>query len=508
MNIKTIIIGIVLIIGIAFVASEYGAFQELSVATSGDSPELVYQVRGETFEYKYLYRAPYPEMWSICRAEPISFDVDGKNIIYVYLGDKTLEASRYCNGPVLGSIADYCYFGVEDPNPYDDVVEYKCIGYCAPLKSVCDGSVLQTCNADGSAIDKVACEYGCENSACLIPEVLFALNLQTADSYVFGQDVSVQASMIVNDKPHPGSLINGKIIKDGGVIAETSVYTDDNGVADLVFTNVEGIGDATIQVSTVHLGEVKTTTEDIYFGGEAIIFTPTTYSYIQYTTKDVEFTIEIKDGKGRYITPTTGELTVISTMTSANVLSNNVEYIGNGKYRITSDVSGSGLYNGKVNLLYQGVNFESIGISIDIRDVTIDIDTSDITPVATLGNTETIAFYTMSSLGGNIEPDEITIEVSYPGGYITDTLTMNDLTRVNTGSYEFDYTFNEIEKFTFNIYADKEDYTRGTARASVSVASTVEEAFNPIVFVLNNMNLIIGGVVLIIGFVLYRRYKK
>lgn len=508
MEMKHLIIGILVLIGIAFVASEYGIFQELSVASSPDSPELVYQTYSSPVQaWKSEWAYAHPGFKCVLASlNYVSTDnqISIENVNFAWMQEYV--CTDY--DPYSGQVVEYCVFGVYDPYPFNGVEEFKCVGYCSPTKSVCVGNVLQTCNIEGTEILKTYCEYGCEYNTCIFPDVLFAFNIQTADSYLYGQDASVQASIIVNDKPHQGNLVNGKIIKSGGVISEASAYTDENGVADLVFKNVEGVGDATIQATTVYLGETKTVTKDIYFGGEAIIFIPTTYSYFQYTTKDVEFNVEIKDAKGRYITPTTGELTVISTMTNANILSSNAEYIGNGVYRITSDVSGSGLYNGKVNLLYQGVNFESLGINIDVRDVTLEIDTSGITPMATLGDTETIRFTTTSSIGGEVDPDSITIEISYPSGYVTDTLTKSDLTRVSAGAYEFDYTFTEVEKFTFNIFADKEDYTRGTARASVSVAPVVEEAFNPLVFLLTNISWIIGAVLLIIGIIVYRRLKK
>lgn len=510
MEMKHLIIGILILIGIAFVGSEYGIFQELSVASSPDSPELVYQIHSESYGSCWIDCPTCAWTYHLgqCKAATCVPMASGNNIIWWNENPACTYDVKVVGAKYPGDIIEYCYFGAEDPNPYDNIDEAKCIGYCNPGKTVCVGSVLQTCTADGSEILKTYCEHGCENNACISPDVLFGFNIQTADSYLYGQDALVQASIIVNDMPYSSNLVNGKIIKDGGVISEASAYTDENGVANLLFRNVEGVGDATIQATTLYLGEIKTVTKDIYFGGETIIFIPTTYSYFQYTTKDVEFNVEIKDAKGRYITPTTGELTVISTMTNANILSSNAEYIGNGVYRVTSDVSGSGLYNGKVNLLYQGVNFESLGINIDVRDVTLEIDTSGITPMATLGDTETIRFTTTSSIGGEVDPDNITIEVSYPAGYITETFTMDDLTRVSTGVYEFDFTFTEVEKFTFNIFADKEDYTRGTARASVSVAPVVEEAFNPLVFLLTNISWIIGAILLIIGIIVYRRLKK
>ena len=510
METKHLIIGILVLIAICFVGSEYGVFQELSVTASPDSPELVYQTHSDSCTGCYI-DCPTCE-WTYsrgqCEGATCVPKASGNNIIWWNENPTCTYSVKIIGAKYPGDMIEYCYFGVEDPDPYDGINEFKCIGYCKPEKTVCVGNVLQTCTADGTEIIKTYCEYGCENNACTMPEILFGFTLQTADSYIYGQDALVQASIIVNDLPYTSNLVNGKIRKDNGIISEASAYTDENGVADLLFKGVEGVGEASIIVTTVYLGETKTVTKDIYFGGETIIFIPTTYSYFQYTTKDVEFTIEIKDAKGRYITPTSGELTVISTMTNANVLSSTSEYIGDGKYRILSDVSGSGLYNGKVNLLYQGVNFESIGIQIDVRDVTLEIDTSGITPMAKLGDTETIEFIVSSSIGGLVDPENITIEVSYPSGYVTDTLTKDDLTRFSHGVYNFDYTFTEVEKFTFNIFADKEDYTRGTARASVSVAPVVEEAFNPLVFLLTNISWIIGVLVLIIGFVVFRRLKK
>lgn len=511
MNMKTFIIGIILLVGAVFVGSEYGIFQELSVATSPDSPELVHQTYKDS---SIIFHWINPT--SACVGKGYPMLTEDNYIIYnrygfgCYANIVTDENREYLlNLPVWNKKIEYCYFNAEDPNLYDDVVELKCIGYCAVGQSVCEGDVLQTCNIEGTAIDKVLCEHTCENGVCIIPEVFFALNLQTADSYIYGDDVKVVASVIVLDKPLANTQVRGKLLKDGGVVAETIATTDSNGIANIVFQRVEGVGTLQLEASTTRLDETIIETKDIYFTGDAVIFASTTYSYIQYTTDEVEFNVNIKDGSGRYISPTSGTLTVMSTMTGNEIISSTSEYLGEGDYLIKSVVSGPGTYNGKVGMTYQGVDFESIGINIDVRDVALEVGVSDFAPSAVIGETKTLQFNVVSSIGGHVDPDAVEIVVSYPSGYVTDRINMIDMTRISEGVYEFDYTFDEVEKYSFDIYVDKEEHVRGHGKATVAVTGITDDDISLLAWLISNTKMMFIVVIVILSiFFVYKRSKK
>ena len=121
-----------------------------------------------------------------------------------------------------------------------------------------------------------------------------------------------------------------------------------------------------------------------------------------------------------------------------------------------------------------------------------------IKPIATLETTETLTINFVSAVGLPLDPDEITIRISLPTGYEKDFLTINDLTRVTNGTYEFDYYFAEVEKYSFDIHASKEGYATGNAKATVSVTGE-GGAFGPGPgFGFSNLKLIFYAVIVLI----------
>lgn len=428
-------------------------------------------------------------------------------------GNNIVLRSDTLNGGVFNAVYYICPNGAYDPYPNNGIIEAKCLGYCKPNTSICDSNILKVCNPEGTDIISTRCTLGCLNisslttsPSCVLPHTPLSIELIPTPPYLYGKDAVIKAYVIVDDTPYQGSLVTAKLLKDSGIISETSAYTQSDGYATLIFSNVEGIGTVTAVVTTTYLDKTVTAEKNIYFGGETIIFTPTTYSYIQYTAKPVEFTISISDIKGKYINPSMGTLTVTSTLSNSAILNSQITYLGNGQYKIISTVSGSGIYTGKVKLSYYGIDFESKGIQIDIRDTSLEINTAGITPTAFLNTTETITFTTTSSIGGTVEPDAITIDIQYPDGYTTKHLTTSDLRSLGSGIYSFNFTFPQLEKYTFNIYADKIGYTRGSSTISIAVSS-LEEEFNYIGTVLSNAP-IIALISLISIFIWYIRIRK
>ncbi len=503
----------IIILGIIICSIGFIIFNNpMGLSSASINPALEYKTytQNDTVPCRGTYTKCTPNQWGGygCYIAPNTGTqcyrvASGYNIIL-----KSIDPLNDANG-----IYEYCPNGVYDPNPDNGIIEAKCLGYCKPGTRVCDGNILRVCNPDGTDTINTGCTLGCVNTSslstvpsCVLPHNPFGISLKTESSYLYGKDAVAQVSVIVDDRPYEGALIRGKIFKDGGIISETTAYTKEDGNANLVFSNVEGVGTAKMIVSATYIDKVVEVQKDIYFTGETLVFTSTTYSYIQYTAKPVEFTVEIKDIKGKYISPSMGNLSVISTMSNSNVLNNHFTYIGNGQYQVFSNVSGSGIYTGKVKMLYQGVEFESNGIQINIRDTTLEIDTSGIKPVALLGDTEVLRFSVMSSVGGVINPDDIYIDIQYPDGYTTDKLTKEDLYKVSDGVYEFTYKFNQLEKYTFNVYADKVGYTRGTSRMSIAVSS-IEEEFNYVGFILSNI-VWIFVIIIAASVILYRSRKK
>jgi len=301
----------------------------------------------------------------------------------------------------------------------------------------------------------------------------------TSGTYHFGDRVEVEVQLLIGGEGYPNNLIKAKIESGGEVVSETTDITDSGGYANLIFPSVEAIDEAILIVSSTVNGVEKISTSDMFFSGITILFEPTTESYTQSNKVPVVFFVEAKDALFRDISPELiNNLQAITSLTQGTTSNEVIEYLGNGLYQISTDVEGTGVFLGKLAFEYEDIYFESPSIQITVGVVTLSIDTSKIAPLAYIGETETYEISFASSLGFPITPDAVEIIVSLPSGFEEETLTLNDLIKTGEGKYVFDYSFTQVEKHTFDIYLDKEGYTRGSARASVSVTSE-EGDFGP-----------------------------
>jgi len=386
----------------------------------------------------------------------------------------------------IGSIerqVEYCPFGTLDPTPFDGLNNYKCDGLCIPNSAICrDDNTLLRCRGDGNSIETITCGFKCEDGICL--ELDYNLFIDTnRNSYNLGDDILVNGRFTQPTNPATpiqGVLVTAQIIKNNAVIRELSEYTDSLGEINLVFTNINSVGEVEIKLSLTHLNKLYEKNKIVNVAGELITFEVTTYSYTQYETEPIKFTVLMKDSQGRYVYPEKlTNLRGIATLTSGQVLNSSVEFKGNGEYEITSNVVGVGRYVGKLAFEFEGTPHDSPIIEIDVEKIRISVDTSEIIPVATLGedNEYTIRLY--DSLGNKLDPDDLYIEIDFPDGITTDLIPFNEFTKVEEGVYTFNYNFPQVEKFTLNILADKTGYVRGSAKASVAVSGEKELVAGP-----------------------------
>ena len=146
--------------------------------------------------------------------------------------------------------------------------------------------------------------------------------------------------------------------------------------------------------------------------------------------------------------------------------------MGSGVYEVSSEVNGTGIFLGRILFNYQGQSFESPSIKIDVESATISVGTNLIPPSTALDTEETLTISFASSAGKALDPDEITIRVSLPSGYEEDVLYLKDLKRISEGTYEFNYLFTQVEKYSFDIVAKKGGFATGNAKATVSVTGS------------------------------------
>lgn len=409
-------------------------------------------------------------------------------------------------------IDDCGSFGVVDPLPFNGIDELKCDAYCIPFSKECivriDGkNESQICVADGSIIEHEICYSACEYGVCTISPFI---EIPTIGDQEYGKDFNVTIRLLLGDEPLASNLIVGRIEFDGAPITETSGFTDDNGYVTLEFKKVEAVGFVSLVASTTIRGIEKQESTEIFFSGIPVNFEVTTESYVQSNEVNITFLVEVIDAKNRPVHLELVENLQAETSLSEGIILNNyVEYLGSGIYEVLSEVNGSGIFLGGISFNYQGEHFESPLIKLDVEYATISVGTSLIKPLAILGTTETITINFVSALGLPLDPDEITIRISLPTGYEKDILTMSDLTKVINGTYEFDYYFEEVEKYSFDIHASKEGYATGNAKATVSVTGE-EGVFGPgPAFGFSNLKLIFyAAVVLIILFFIIKSGRR
>ena len=73
------------------------------------------------------------------------------------------------------------------------------------------------------------------------------------------------------------------------------------------------------------------------------------------------------------------------------------------------------------------------------------------------------------STGELFNPAQIEIRVTNPKSTIVETFTLSELNNPSVGEFSLDYTFVEVEKYSFDIYVDEPGYDRAYIKATVAV---------------------------------------
>lgn len=335
---------------------------------------------------------------------------------------------------------------------------------CVPGYSFCDGSLtLKTCSLDGNFYSTQDCSFGCQEGVCIKAD--YNLLYSIGATYKYSDDLVIQGSFKSQTPIISGISdvrVNGQLFSStNALLSEKYVYTDSNGNFQMIFKEISTLGNAKVRLTANYIGEDYLVEKGFYVLGEAVNYDVTTYSYVQYNDQPITFMVKMKDGNGRDIYPDKiSNINVISSLTEGDILENNWVYLGNGIYKITSNVQGNGNYIGKLEFVYQGEVQRSPVIEIDVETSSLIIDTSLIPTRAEMGIPTIYTIKVLASTGVEMDPDDILIEISYPSGFEVDSLSLNDLDKVSKGVYEFEYTFNQVEKYSFNIYVDKEGLDR------------------------------------------------
>jgi hypothetical protein len=440
------------------------------------------------------------------------------------IAQKTASGTTASNGEVMLSFSPLTTSGYHELSvkttilgvPKEITGTFYVSGICEPYQAVCSGNTLKTCLSDGTGYKTEICSYKCSSGACVIMGASsVSVDFTTPSEYLSGDLVSFDVLVKLDGTPYSQAGVTAKVLRSGSIIAQTTGYTGSDGKVNINLGEVSALFDCQIVVIADVKGITKEVTKAVYFKGVPLTLTPTTESQIQYNLKDIEYYVSVIDSKNRYISPDyITNLKATATLTNGQVISSTAEYQGNGVYKVNSKVTGIGTYAGTISFTYDGKTIQSDPMIIDVRPTEIDVDVSSIDPSATIDEKTTYTIKFFSSLGTAVDPDAVSITISYPSGIKKEVLSLSKLTRKEEGVYTFDYTFTEVEKFTFDIYADKTGYTRSSARASVAVSGGSASDEGPgagnVVGTIWKLRwiFIIAVILLILGLIIFRKKKR
>lgn len=290
-----------------------------------------------------------------------------------------------------------------------------------------------------------------------------------------------------------------------------------NGVTPtMVCTKPKVAGWATMKVEVKWDSYVTLTdTEEIYLSGDPIICTPFTENQIQYSGPPVIFGVYLEDINGNPLSPAMLDSYNFrawfseGTGTVTNIY---YEFLGitneGAEYKVTLGVNGIGILHSEMDFTYNGEFFTfpaTQGQGIKIESNAVAIDTSGVPTSVTFGETKTIRIKFQNSIGEIIEPDNFQVEVDLPTRIKYQEFNKWDFTEKGDGVYEMEYTFEEIEMYTFRIYAQKTTLQEG--QRSVTILATGEGGMvgpDWISFFVNYWYIMIV-IVAIVVFVIWRR---
>lgn len=101
----------------------------------------------------------------------------------------------------------------------------------------------------------------------------------------------------------------------------------------------------------------------------------------------------------------------------------------------------------------------------------LDIDVSEVPMIAKIDSVLDLNFYIVDEDENRIDPDEMSITVRHPDGTTVHNIDYNEINRVGVGSYKITYEFDTLEKYSFDINAQKDGYGSDFCKATVAINS-------------------------------------
>ena len=357
----------------------------------------------------------------------------------------------------------------------------KCAAYARPNVGISIGKEGWKVSPDGMSISHVVCDYASYDGLCdYDPDYL----LHVSDKHFIGDfwsgdDFSVDVLTYVDGAPVPGLAVNGELRKDNVAFAYTTGMTGADGYVTLDFINPRALGDVYFYASTVYRLETHTSLGNyMFFNSRPITAIPSTTSYEQFSDKQIEYTVTIKDENGIAIPSyKLTNMKDISTITNENV--NNIEIIprGDGVYGIHNAVTGPGRFTGMIEFTYNTVTFQSSPIIIEVLEPGIAYSITGFGSPPTMWEENLIEmhFTSTSYIDEAVDPETIRVTIIYPDGSTTEVLTKEDLNRTAPGHFTFEYVYTQPQLYTFLIKPTQLGYETLEHEKLV----TVSEAISP-----------------------------
>lgn len=123
----------------------------------------------------------------------------------------------------------------------------------------------------------------------------------------------------------------------------------------------------------------------------------------------------------------------------------------------------------------------------------LDIDVSEVPMIAKINTVLDLSFYVVDDAGDRIDPDELSINVRHPDGLTIVRFEHDEITRVDVGHYQFTYEFDTLEKYSFDITAEKDGYVSDFCKATVAVNEIGDTEPSILVVAIVNIKYVIIG---------------
>jgi len=243
----------------------------------------------------------------------------------------------------------------------------------------------------------------------------------------------------------------------------------DGSMPSITVTDPLAYGDVDITVKASYRDiPVQEWKKRVWFSGIPATAESTTASYDQYHT--IKFRVRVENSHNMNLPPTDlSNLRAECDLSHGTVTSKKVTSLGSGLYEVVSQITGTGVFSGRILFTYMTKEITSDWIQITVNSDEISINTYGVPATGTRNELFKSTITCSDAQSQLTDVDSITVHVKKPDGYSTDDIPFSEITKVSTGTYTFDYTPDDVETFTFEITAQKSGLAQGFSTTQVFI---------------------------------------